>query len=169
MIGVLLRSDGKGDWELAHELLDVAGTEGTPSHLCDLLAELRAHPNGDTYAYTLLSTIAADRGPSALVAIVTALRGAEQAADAYQLLTAVARGSQACFISPIVRQLSETDATWLIEALTAERSEMDISTVRGMLAYGSCPHYVALLSPPQARTRALDMPSVPAPPAFVGA
>ena len=167
---ILLRSeDSEEDWDLAHELLDLAGTKGTPSHLCGLLAELRSHRNGDTYAYALLSTIAASRAPSALVAIVTALREAEQDADAYQLLTAVGRVSPACFISPIALQLSDPDATWLIGALIAERSEQDIFTAREMLKFGGHQRYVELISFPRNRKRALGMPSAQAPAAFVGA
>ncbi|RMB79493.1 hypothetical protein [Streptomyces shenzhenensis] len=166
---LLLSDDDEKDWDLAHELLDVAGTEGTPPHLCELLAELRSHQNGNFYAYSLLSAIAASRSPGALVAIVAALRESEQDADAYQLLTAVARVGPACFISPTVLQLSDTDATWLIEALIAERSEMDIVTVREMLAFGGHQHYVALLSVPQVRQRALDMPPVQALPVFADA
>ncbi|MFF7764325.1 hypothetical protein [Streptomyces griseorubiginosus] len=167
---LLLHSEhGEEDWDLAHELLDVAGTKGTPSHLCALLVELRCHRNGDTYAYELLNVIAADRAPRALVDVVAALREAEQDADAYQLLTAVARVSPAWFISPTTLQLSGTDATWLIGALAAERSEQDISVVRDMLECGGHQHYAALLSSSQAHRATLDMPSLQAPPVFVDA
>ncbi|MGN9760173.1 hypothetical protein [Streptomyces sp. SD31] len=169
MTVLLLSDDGEKDWELAHELLDVAGTKGTPSHLCDLLAELRSHHNGDAYAYALLSAIAANRSPGALVAIVAALRESKQDADAYQLLTAVARVGPAWFISPIALQLSDTDATWLIEALMAERSERDIVAVREMLAFGGHQHYVALLAVPQVRKQTFDMPPVQAPPVLADA
>ncbi|MGW2835408.1 DivIVA domain-containing protein [Streptomyces sp. NPDC001286] len=167
---VLLYSDGgQDDWDLAHELLAVAGSQGTPSHLRDLLAELRSRRNGDSYAYDLLNAIAANRSPSALVAIVAALRAAQQDADAYQLLTAVARVAPAWFISPIVLQLSDTDATWLIEALVGERSAEDIVTVRQMLDLGGHERHVALLSAPQDRKRTLDVPTGQTPPALAGA
>lgn len=167
---ILLFSDeGEKDWNLAYGLLDVAGTEGTPSHLCDLLVELRSQQNGDFYAYRLLSTIAMNRSPGVLVAMMAALRESEQDLDAYQFLTAVARVSPAWFISPIALQLSDTDATWLIEALIAERSKKDIVTVRGMLALAGHQHHAALLSVPQADKRDLDISPVQVPPVFADA
>ncbi|MEU1276347.1 hypothetical protein [Streptomyces sp. NPDC005799] len=156
VMGVLLRSgDGELDRDLVYELLDVAGTQATPSHLCALLAELRS-PGGAAHAYALLNTIAANRAPGALVATVTALRACQQDADAYQLLTAVARSAPAWFISPIVLKLSHTDATWLLEALTNERSETDIDTARTMLEQGDHQHYVELLSASQDRKRTIE-------------
>ncbi|GAA3797270.1 hypothetical protein GCM10022403_033980 [Streptomyces coacervatus] len=170
VMGVLLRvDDSQKDWDLAHEMLYVAGAQGTPPHLCALLTELRSYPNGGLYAYKLLSAIAANRSPGELVATVAALRASEQDADAYQLLTAVARVGPAWFISPIALQLSDTDATWLIEALMAERMEKDIVTVRQMLEYAGRQNYVALLSVPQVRKRTLDMPPVQVPPVFADA
>ncbi|MFF7647025.1 hypothetical protein [Streptomyces canus] len=166
---LLLYSEHGADWDLAHELLEIAGTKGTPSHLCALLVELRRHRNGDTYAYELLNVIAADRAPGALVDIVAALREAEQDADAYQLLTAVARVSPACFISRMTLQLSATDAAWLIGALAAERSEQDIAIVRLMLECVGHQHHAALLPSSQGSRATLDMPWPQAPPVFVDA
>ncbi|MCX5055052.1 hypothetical protein [Streptomyces sp. NBC_00474] len=168
---ILLGSEqGQNDWDLAYELLDIAGTEGTPSHICDLIAELRSHGNGDLYAYKLLSVVGATRPPGALIDIVAALRESQQAADAYQLLTAVGRNSPAWFLSPIVLLLSRADATWLIEAVVAERSAEDIDMVRDMLGQGGHKHYVELLSAPHARKRSLDLPGpVQAPLVFAGA
>ncbi|MFI8234880.1 hypothetical protein ACIGDI_39400 [Streptomyces sp. NPDC085900] len=173
VMGVLLRSDdNQQDWNLAHELLDTAGTRGRPSHLCNLLAELRTYgKSGHSYAYKLLSTVAAIRAPSELVDIVNALRACQQDADAYQLLNAVARSAPAWFISPIALKLSHTDATWLIKAVTNERQEEDILMARKMLERGDHQQYVELLAAPQDRKQPQTCYTAPAPtpPAFADA
>ncbi|MGV9503616.1 hypothetical protein ACWDQ0_35655 [Streptomyces sp. NPDC003642] len=149
LLNVMLAVDDDEEaWDMAYEILHIAATQGTPTHICALTAELRSRQNGDTYAYELLRTIATERTTAGSVAsIVAALREAQQPADAYQLLNAVGRERAAALIYPVLLSLSRTDAEWVLETVTAERTRTDITMLRAMLHDAGFEHYVALLPP----------------------
>ncbi|MFD9194772.1 hypothetical protein ACFWCA_41995 [Streptomyces phaeochromogenes] len=146
MLNLLLHSDE--DFELAFDMLDIVATKGAPTHICAFLVELRARGNGDSYAYYLLNVIGKERNFPQITDILSALRESQQAADAYQMLTAVGREHPYWFLPSILSNLSRADGMWVIEAVAAERNPADINIIRTTMRGHGHEHYAELLSAP---------------------
>ncbi|MBE8477488.1 hypothetical protein [Streptomyces justiciae] len=160
LMDVVLRyGKDEEDWDMAYGLLEVAAAKATPAHICALITELHAR-GGEMYAHRLLSVIATQRLPLHIVDIVAALRESQQPAAAYQLLSAVGRDRPAWYIQPILWRLSSSDATWLLDAVTAERTPFDIAQLRAILR-NSGPEQYAELLPDLTLGQAWAMPSIP--------
>ncbi|MEU6381903.1 hypothetical protein [Streptomyces sp. NPDC046909] len=155
---VLYYGKDENEWEMAYDLMEIAADQATPSHICALITELHAR-SGEMYAHRLLSVIATQRPPIGVVDIVAALRESQQPADAYQLLSAVGRGRPAWYIQPIVLLLSSSDAAWLLDAVTAERTPLDIATLRAILRDSGHEQYAERL-PALTLAQAARMPSL---------
>ncbi|MEU6381711.1 hypothetical protein [Streptomyces sp. NPDC046909] len=160
LMDVVLRyGKDEEDWDMAYGLLEVAAAQATPAHICALITELHAR-GGEMYAHRLLSVIATQRLPLHIVDMVAALRESQQPAAAYQLLSAVGRDRPAWYIQPILWRLSSSDATWLLDAVTAERTPFDIAQLRAILR-NSGPEQYAELLPALTLTEAGRMPRLP--------
>ncbi|MFG3517647.1 hypothetical protein [Streptomyces bobili] len=124
---ILLASDD--DFEMAFELLDIAGAQGTPTHVAALTAGLRRMA-GASYAFHLLSTVGRHRSPDDIVAMADTLRLLGQAADAYQMLAAVGRERPAQNIAHVLEVLGNNlDVEWVLESVLRDRSAHEVSVI----------------------------------------
>lgn len=139
------------DHAMAFRLLDLVAYRGTPSRISAITAALRARGGGDTYAYFLLSLVGERRSPNNVVDIVGTLRESGQTADAYQVLTAVGRERHPSLIPLVVMALSRSDATWVLHAVTRERTPDEIRmTSTGLRATKGDDYLYLLASTPRA-------------------
>ncbi|UUU28458.1 hypothetical protein JIX56_00125 [Streptomyces sp. CA-210063] len=141
---VLLQSDD--DYEMAFDLLDVAGEHGTADHVAALTAGLRRMA-GASYAFQLLSTAGRTRSPHDIVTMADTLRAAAQEADAYQLLSAVGRERPAQTIAPVVEALNSVDAGWVLETVHRDRSEHEVTLIADALSKDGFDEYLFRLLP----------------------